>query len=99
MIQLSLYLPTPSSTLALNTVSPICHVSHTSHISHVVLVAGHTQCGGCVGAWSNCAKPPAIVQDTPLTRWLTPLVKLADSLGLGSKPQAEAVNILVSPIS
>jgi len=63
-------------------------------VEHVI-VAGHTQCGGCVGAWSNCANPPANVQDGPLVRWLTPLIKLADSLNLGSKPQAEAVDILV----
>jgi len=52
-----------------------------------------------VGAWSNCANPPASVPDGPLVRWLTPLIKLADSLGLGSKPQAEAVDILVSRTS
>ena len=49
-----------------------------------------------MGAWNNCVNPPAIVPDVPLVRWLTPLIKLADSLGLASKPQDEAVNILVS---
>jgi len=63
-------------------------------VKHVI-VAGHTQCGGCVGAWNHCANPPANVPDAPLVRWLTPLIKLADSLGLGSKPQAEAVDVLV----
>jgi len=63
-------------------------------VQHVV-VAGHTQCGGCVGAWNASGKPPPADPDVPLIRWLTPLVKLADSLGLASKPQAEAVDILV----
>lgn len=49
-----------------------------------------------MGAWKNCANPPANIADVPLVRWLTPLIKLADSLALGSKPEAEAVDILVS---
>jgi carbonic anhydrase len=99
-ILLSPFLPTPSSTSASNMVRSLFpSPKKTTHTSPLVIVAGHTQCGGCVGAWNNCVKPPAIVPDVPLVRWLTPLIKLADSLGLASKPQAEAVDILVSPMS
>lgn len=95
-IQLSQCSRTPSSTSASNTVRHSSRYDHIPDIPDLVIVAGHTQCGGCVGAWSNSANPPASVPNTPLVRWLTPLIKLADSLSLGAKPQAEGVDILVS---
>ena len=72
-------------------------VSLTQIFYHLVVVAGHTHCGGCKGAWEASTKPPTTDTDVPLIRWLTPLVKLAISLNLASRPQAEGVDILVSP--
>jgi len=65
-------------------------------VEHVI-VAGHTKCGGCVEAWKICAHPPPppVLPNTPLIRWITPLVKLAGELGLASKEKDEAVEILV----
>lgn len=63
-----------------------------------MIIAGHTRCGGCIAAWTTSSKPPVFPPDGPLVRWLTPLVKLADSLGLASKAEGEGVDILVSPM-
>jgi hypothetical protein len=46
-----------------------------------VVVCGHTQCGGVKGAYSFAQEPSAAaaIANTPLGRWLTPLIKIADS--------------------
>src|SRR5882757_933962 len=60
-IRLSPYLLTPSTTLRSNTVNRSHHrwQTHLSYISRVVIVAGHTHCGGCIAAWETLTKPSA----------------------------------------
>jgi carbonic anhydrase len=92
----------PLSTLASNTVSHSRrrnHLVHLSHTTHLVIVAGHTRCGGCAAAWSNRAKSSTNPPDVPLVRWLAPLVKLAQELDLADQLQEEAVDALVSRMS
>ena len=64
--------------------------------SSVVIVVGHTECGGakyCVEESRHA--PPIAPPKTPLERWLGPLTTLARDLRLGSLPPSEAVPILV----
>jgi len=63
----------------------------------LVVVVGHSQCGGaaaCVAAAS--APPPAEQPDVPLLRWLAPLTSLARSLDVASKEPKEALSLLVT---
>lgn len=51
-------------------------------VQHVVVV-GHTQCGGVRGAYGlACNHPGPALGESPLGRWLTPLVDLAASEGI-----------------
>lgn len=47
-------------------------------VEHVVIV-GHTQCGGAIACYDAAQAAPSS-SDTPLSRWLTPLTKLASNL-------------------
>jgi len=49
----------------------------TVGVTHVI-VKGHSSCGGCVAA--HGAPPPSARGDTPLARFLTPLIELRHSM-------------------
>lgn len=64
-------------------------------VEHVVLV-GHTNCGGamaCIEAAKDRAANPGL--STPLTRWLSPLTALVQSLDLSACSASEALNKVV----
>ncbi|KAG2106860.1 carbonic anhydrase [Suillus cothurnatus] len=64
-------------------------------VEHVVLV-GHTNCAGamtCIEAAKNAATNP--VASTPLTRWLSPLTALVQSLDLSGCSASDALNKVV----
>ncbi|KAG2119408.1 carbonic anhydrase [Suillus clintonianus] len=67
-------------------------------VEHVVLV-GHTHCGGaaaCLTAAKEAAtNPGASKSDTPLTRWLGPLIARVQSLDLSACSASEALNKVV----
>jgi carbonic anhydrase len=67
-------------------------------VEHVVLV-GHTNCGGaaaCLKAAEDAAANPGMSQpDTPLTRWLSPLIARVQSLDLSTCSESEALNKVV----
>jgi len=73
-----------------NVLSVVEFAVNSLHVQHVVVV-GHTECGG-VKASMN---PPDLSPNSPILRWLRPLVILADYLGLGGKTSKEAVLKLV----
>ena len=60
----------------------------------LVLVVGHTQCGGAKAALLAATGPPPQVEPV-LLRWLTPLVELAGSLNLQDVPPEEALTRIV----
>ncbi len=68
-----------------------------------MIVAGHTNCGGVAAAYDiACQQMKPIpadrnssTQQTPLSRWLTPLVKLAIDLKLPPAPPEEALPLLL----
>ncbi|KAJ7282227.1 carbonic anhydrase [Mycena rebaudengoi] len=53
-------------------------------VEHIVVV-GHTKCGGVEAAWLT-SREPVIPTDTPLQRWLVPLINLSKELGLNRLP-------------
>ena len=62
----------------------------------LVLVVGHTRCGGaaaCLKALT--AGTPPSKPTTPLGRWLAPLIALAGTLNLKSVPEPEALTKIV----
>ena len=64
----------------------------------LVVVVGHSQCGGAAACLSAVQSPPSATPDTPLTRWLTPLTALASSIHNRQPPPStseEALSILV----
>ncbi|KAG1778143.1 carbonic anhydrase [Suillus placidus] len=64
-------------------------------VEHVVLV-GHTHCAGamaCIEAAKDTAANPGA--STPLTRWLSPLTALVQSLDLSACSANEALNKVV----
>ncbi|KIK45439.1 hypothetical protein CY34DRAFT_536143 [Suillus luteus UH-Slu-Lm8-n1] len=67
-------------------------------VEHVVLV-GHTNCGGaaaCLQAAKDAAADTDASQpETPLTRWLSPLIGRIQSLELSTCSAAEALNKVV----
>ncbi|KAG1810361.1 carbonic anhydrase [Suillus plorans] len=67
-------------------------------IEHVVLV-GHTNCGGaaaCLKAAEDAAADTGAPQpETPLTRWLSPLITLVQSLDLSACSASEALDKVV----
>ncbi|KAG2145442.1 carbonic anhydrase [Suillus bovinus] len=67
-------------------------------VEHVVLV-GHSNCGGaaaCLKAVEDAAADPGASQpDTPLTRWLSPLIAHVQSLDLSACSASEALNKVV----
>jgi carbonic anhydrase len=94
--------------LALSTVPPtlVCKTS-ISIVPFLVLVVGHTECGGaaaCYGAAISPSfapgKPVATVSslspNAPLNRWLAPLTNLAASLQLAGTPMPDAVSAVVA---
>jgi carbonic anhydrase len=60
-----------------------------------VVVVGHTHCGGAAACVKIASAPPSDPPDIPLIRWLTPLLKLAQSLNVASLESTEAVSLLV----
>lgn len=67
-------------------------------VEHVVLV-GHTNCGGaaaCLQAAKDAAADTDASQpETPLTRWLSPLIARVQSLDLSACSATEALNKVV----
>jgi len=74
--------------------------------SHLVIVVGHTGCGGaaaCFNASQSASfKPgvptavlPDLPADAPINRWLTPMTNLAAELQLSTADKAEALEVLV----
>jgi hypothetical protein len=55
------------------------------HMAAAVVVVGHTKCGGVEAAWLT-SREPVIPTDTPLQRWLVPLINLSKELGLNRLP-------------
>ncbi len=70
----------------------------------LVVVVGHTECGGCAASFAACpgyvsgvptVTVPGLSSDDPINRWLDPVTALAASLHLSSAPKEEALPILV----
>lgn len=59
----------------------------------IVVVVGHTRCGGVNGAFDGRNNSNA--QDTPLVRWLTPLVGLAKQHTLPGEAREVSIDRLV----
>ncbi|KAJ7608671.1 carbonic anhydrase [Roridomyces roridus] len=57
-----------------------------------IIVVGHTHCGGIQAALSIAQgiQPPNIPKDSPVDRWLVPIVQLAKELGGWNVPPTEA---------
>jgi carbonic anhydrase len=51
-------------------------------------VVGHTKCGGVEAAWL-ASREPSVPADTPLQRWLLPLIALSKELHLDKYPLAD----------
>ncbi|KAG1733511.1 carbonic anhydrase [Suillus lakei] len=69
------------------------------YTSLTVILVGHTNCGGaaaCLQAAKDAAaNPDASQPDTPLTRWLSPLIARVQSLDLSACSASEALNKVV----
>jgi len=64
-------------------------------VEHVV-VAGHTECGGAAAALQASAAPaPPIPANTPLGRFLTPMIDFVRSLNVADLPKAEALMTVI----
>ncbi|KAJ7437225.1 carbonic anhydrase [Mycena galericulata] len=50
-----------------------------------IVVVGHTKCGGVEAAWL-ASREPIVPTDTPLQRWLVPLINLSKELHLDRVP-------------
>lgn len=65
----------------------------------IVVLVGHTNCGGaaaCLQAAKDAAADTDASQpETPLTRWLSPLIGRIQSLDLSACSAAEALNKVV----
>jgi carbonic anhydrase len=61
----------------------------------LVIVVGHTRCGGAAACLESASSGSVTSPSTPLERWLVPLTRLAKSLNLGGKPSDAALNVLV----
>ncbi|KAJ7227592.1 carbonic anhydrase [Mycena haematopus] len=78
-----------------NSLSVIEYAVDSLHVEAIIVV-GHTTCGGVEAAWV-ASKDSAIPNQTPLQRWLVPLIKLSVELGLNKYPieeKAKALRIL-----
>src|SRR6267154_2978354 len=68
-------------------------------MSSTVILVGHTNCGGAAAslkaAKDALANPDAPQPDTPLTRWLSPLIELVQSLDFSTCSANEALNKVV----
>lgn len=62
----------------------------------LVVVAGHTGCGGAAAALqaSNAPAPP-IPANTSLGRFLSPMIEFVRSLNLGGVPHPEALTTVI----
>ncbi|KAF8143547.1 carbonic anhydrase [Mycena galopus ATCC 62051] len=61
-----------------------------------IVVVGHSMCGGVTEAW-RLSRKPVVPTDTPIQRWLRPLIALSKELGLDQlalEDRAKAVRIL-----
>ena len=47
---------------------------------YLVIVVGHTQCGGAMHCLHAPSSPASTATATPLNRWLAPLISLTTSL-------------------
>ena len=62
----------------------------------LVVVVGHSQCGGAAACLKAADGPPPPDKPTvPLLRWLTPLTNLVRTLDLGLLGPAEALSLVV----
>jgi carbonic anhydrase len=59
---------------------------HFKLIGRVVVVVGHTNCGGAKAALEAVTNPSAPEGEPVLVRWLTPLLELAKNLVGGGGP-------------
>ncbi|KAJ7210878.1 carbonic anhydrase [Mycena pura] len=50
-----------------------------------IVVAGHTKCGGVEAAWL-ASREPGTPRNTPVERWLVPLIELSRELRLNTLP-------------
>ncbi|KAI5999973.1 carbonic anhydrase [Pisolithus albus] len=79
--------------------SVLTYAIHVVGVEHV-LVVGHTHCGGaaaCLEAAQAQASnsPPPVSPDTPLGRWLSPLINLVPTLGLEALPAESHLDTIV----
>ncbi|KAJ7787865.1 carbonic anhydrase [Mycena olivaceomarginata] len=61
-----------------------------------IVVVGHSRCGGVTAAW-RLSKEPVVPTDTPVQRWLFPLIALSKELELDQmapEDKVKAVQIL-----
>lgn len=62
----------------------------------VVVLAGHTQCGGAAACYQAMSAPTTNGEKaTPLTRWLAPLTSLVASLDLSATTPDAALDLIV----
>ena len=61
----------------------------------LVIIAGHTQCGGASACYQAATAPTASTPSTPLARWLTPLTKLVASLDLSTTAPEHVLDRIV----
>lgn len=73
-------------------ISVLTYAVENLGIKHIVVV-GHTQCGGVNGAFELACNPSAAAStgNSPLGRWLTPLINLAKSHNLPSQGKEAGV--------
>ena len=87
---------TPSASSASNTVRPSPCLGAYTHPPRVVVLAGHTQCGGAAACYQAMSAPTTNGEKaTPLTRWLAPLTSLVASLDLSATTPDAALDLIV----
>lgn len=77
-----------------NAMSILAFAVDQVQVEHVFIV-GHSECGGAAASYNAVKSGVAPSSTTPLGRWLSPLIKLAESLGISEKPISEALPAIV----